>query len=87
MHVLQFIQANFWILLAMCGVVFILGVVLWLIGNAMVREGERRMRFAQEHRHREMMAMNGGGRFTGPSSSEYVYPPVQDHEYWPVDDV
>lgn len=88
MHVLQFIQANFWILLAMCGVVFVLGIVLWIIGNAMVREGQRRMLFAQEYRHREMMAMNGGGRFTGPPSpqSEYLYPPVQDHEYWPIDE-
>lgn len=81
MHVLQFIQANFWILLAMCGVVFVLGLVLWVIGALMRREGERRMRLAQDQ-HRETM---GGGRFTGPHprlESDCVYPPVQEHEYW-----
>lgn len=84
MNVLQFIQANFWTLFAMCGVVGALGIVLWIIGTIMRRQGEQQMLFAQEYRHREMMVMRGGGRFGGqsPVASGCVYPPVQDHEYW-----
>lgn len=82
MNVLQFIQANFWTLLAMCGVVGALGIALWIIGTIMRRQGEQQMLFAQEYRHREMMAMQRG-RVTEPRPEpDCFYPPVQEHEYW-----
>ncbi len=86
MHVLQFIQANFWTLLAMCGVVFLLGITLWIIGTVMMRQGQKTLMW---HAQMDALERQGRGPFA-PSrqglESEYVYPPVMEHEYWPIED-
>ena len=48
MEALRFIQTNFWFLLAICGAVFVFGIILMLVGNAMRRQGERRLADAQQ---------------------------------------
>ena len=40
---MEFIQANFWLMLALCGAVFAFGLLLMLVGNAIRRCGERRL--------------------------------------------
>lgn len=44
---MQFIQANFWLLLALCVGVFVFGLVLMLMGHAIQRHGEKMMTRAQ----------------------------------------
>ena len=85
MEALLYIQANFWPLIAMCGVVFVLGLVLWFLGTAMTREGERRL---QAIATREATYANAGIRppeLRG-EPTDCLYPPIREDAYAPIED-
>lgn len=77
MSVLEFIQAHFWTLLAMCGVVGALGIVLWVIGTVMYWQGMNRLRAYEKHEAEMAQIYNPapGAPDEGP-----LYPPVEDYD-------
>jgi hypothetical protein len=85
MDVFQFIAANFWILLGMCGVVFLLGMFLWFMGNAMVREGEKRLQAIADREATYARAGLLPPELRG-EPTDCLYPPVPGAAYDPIDD-
>ena len=88
-EVFQFIQANFWILFGMCGVVFALGMFLWFMGTAMRKEGDARLQAIRDREETEARTslwrqMMPGGQ-TQPATG-CLYPPIDDADYDPIED-
>lgn len=74
MGVFEFIHANYWPLMLLCVVVFVGGLILYLVGKSLQHRGERQVTEA-------WCRGEGGGRFTGPSTPpEYLYPPVESYQ-------
>jgi len=89
MDVFRFIQANIWILLSMCGVVFALGIFLWLMGTAMRKEGDSRLQAIRDREETE--ARTSFWNRMGPGSQHAqtgnaLYPPLDDSDYDPIED-
>jgi hypothetical protein len=88
MDVFRFIQMNFWILLAMCGVVFALGIFLWLMGTAMRKEGDARLQAIRDREETEARTAfwNRMGFGRQAPSEDFLYPPLADEDYDPIED-
>lgn len=91
MEVLRFIQANFWFLLGMCGVVFVLGIVLWCIGTAMRKEGDAQLqaiRDREETEARTRLWNHLADQHGAPRPTPYtdaIYPPLAEEDYDPIE--
>lgn len=87
MDVFRFIQVHFWILLAMCGVVFALGLFLWFMGTAMRKEGDAQLQAIRDREETEARtafwnSLRHQGHTTYPDA---LYPPLADEDYDPIE--
>jgi len=82
-----FIQANIDILLAMCGVVFLLGMFLWFMGTAMRKEGDARHQAILDREETKARTAFWRQHEVRPvqEPTDCLYPPIAEADYDPIE--